>query len=84
VVGTRLHYRAATEGGGSGGPVFNNEWKLIGLHHAGGGQTQAAPAGAIAPAVSSEWNEGISMLAILAALRQPDVSAQILARAGAK
>ena len=32
----RLHYRAPTEGGSSGSPVFNSQWKLIGLHHAGG------------------------------------------------
>jgi len=31
----RLHYRAPTEGGSSGSPVFNSQWKLIGLHHAG-------------------------------------------------
>lgn len=32
----RLHYRAPTEGGSSGSPVFNAQWKLVGLHHAGG------------------------------------------------
>jgi len=32
----RVHYRTATEGGSSGSPVFNPEWKLIALHHAGG------------------------------------------------
>jgi hypothetical protein len=32
----KVHYRTATEGGSSGSPVFNQEWKLIGIHHAGG------------------------------------------------
>lgn len=31
----RLHYRAPTEGGSSGSPVFNRQWDLIGLHHSG-------------------------------------------------
>lgn len=34
----RLHYRAPTEGGSSGSPVFNDEWSVIGLHHLGGKQ----------------------------------------------
>jgi len=31
----RLHYRTPTKGGSSGSPIFNAQWKLIGIHHAG-------------------------------------------------
>jgi tetratricopeptide (TPR) repeat protein len=33
----RLHYRAPTEGGSSGSPVFNqHSWEVVALHHMGG------------------------------------------------
>jgi V8-like Glu-specific endopeptidase len=31
-----VHYRAPTEGGSSGSPVFNDQWEVIALHHKGG------------------------------------------------
>lgn len=33
----RLHYRSPTEPGSSGSPVFDGDWRLLGLHHGGGG-----------------------------------------------
>jgi len=33
---SRVHYRAETEGGSSGSPVFNSSWDVIALHHKGG------------------------------------------------
>ena len=35
VWGYRLFYRADTEPGSSGSPVFNQDWKVVALHHAG-------------------------------------------------
>lgn len=33
--GLLLHYRASTERGSSGSPVFDDDWNLVGLHHRG-------------------------------------------------
>ena len=60
----RLHYRAATEGGSSGSPVFNADWKLVGLHHSGG---EAMPKLSGEPG-TYEANEGISIAAIASAV----------------
>jgi V8-like Glu-specific endopeptidase len=38
---TRLHYRSPTEPGSSGSPVFDSQWELIGLHHAGATEMQS-------------------------------------------
>jgi V8-like Glu-specific endopeptidase len=36
VGGGVVQYVTATQPGSSGSPVFNNEWEIVGLHHAGG------------------------------------------------
>jgi hypothetical protein len=57
-----MHYRTATEGGSSGSPVFNQEWRLIGLHHAGGTAMQR-----LDNKGTYEANEGLWIRAICAA-----------------
>jgi lysozyme family protein len=54
----RVHYRAPTEGGSSGSPVFNDQWEVIALHHKGGkvGMPRLNGLGGTYAA-----NEGISM-----------------------
>jgi V8-like Glu-specific endopeptidase len=67
-----LHYRSPTEGGSSGSPVFDDEWRLIGLHHAGGTRMpQLNRAGGTYAA-----NEGITIDAIRGGLadRPPERS----------
>jgi V8-like Glu-specific endopeptidase len=53
-----LHYRLPTEGGSSGSPVSDDEWRLSGLHH-GTGMPQLNQAGGTHAA-----NEGITIDAI--------------------
>lgn len=63
----RLHYRAPTEGGSSGSPVFNALlWEVIALHHKGGKigmQRLNGKEGTYGA------NEGIAMQSIVAAIR---------------
>lgn len=58
-----VHYRTPTVGGSSGSPVFDLDWNVFAIHHAGATDT---------PRLHGEGsyaaNEGISMLAIRAAM----------------
>lgn len=54
-----LHYRTPTEPGSSGSPVFNMNWEVVALHHAG---SSAMPR--LRGPGEYEANEGISISAI--------------------
>jgi S1-C subfamily serine protease len=56
----RVHYRTPTEPGSSGSPVFNDQWELIALHHAGRADMRKLKG----EPGTYEANEGISIQAI--------------------
>lgn len=60
--GRLLHYRTPTEPGSSGSPVFNMNWEVVALHHAGSSATPRLHGKG-----EYEANEGISIRAIRAA-----------------
>jgi len=62
----RMHYRTPTENGSSGSPVFNKQWKLVGLHHKGDSRMPKLKG---KPGVY-EANEGIRISAIIEALKE--------------
>lgn len=68
---TRVHYRSPTEPGSSGSPVFDRNWDLIGLHHAGSTEMTRLDGQAGLYAA----NEGILASAIIDALRERPPSA---------
>ncbi|GAA3722973.1 DNA/RNA non-specific endonuclease [Gordonia hankookensis] len=64
---TTLFYSADTLHGSSGSPVYNDEFCLVALHHAGGPRNDhTLDTGAPAP---DDCNEGIRASAVVAALR---------------
>jgi hypothetical protein len=58
-----LHYRTPTEGGSSGSPVFDNAWRVVGLHHAGDSRLARLDG----QPGTYEANEGIAIAALLQA-----------------
>jgi V8-like Glu-specific endopeptidase len=69
---SRLHYRSPTEPGSSGSPVFDKNWDLIALHHAGSMEMTRLDG---QPGLYAA-NEGILTSAIIDALREnpPQIS----------
>lgn len=59
-----LHYRAPTEPGSSGSPVWNERWELVAVHHAGGDRMLRLTG----DLSFYSANEGVSILAILTTL----------------
>ncbi|HVE71070.1 MAG TPA: trypsin-like peptidase domain-containing protein [Thermoanaerobaculia bacterium] len=62
----RVRYRTNTLGGSSGSPVFDQEWRILALHHSGDPEWVKLP----------EYNEGIPISTITAQLR-PEVAKQL-------
>ena len=60
-----MQYRTPTDPGSSGSPVFNDQWELIGLHHAGSSEKESL----LDPSEEHEANEGIRISAIMEALQ---------------
>ena len=58
---TRVTYRTNTEPGSSGSPCFNQDWRLVALHHSG------------EPSFRPKWNEGIPIAKIRARLEGLDL-----------
>jgi hypothetical protein len=61
-----VHYRTPTEPGSSGSPVFDDQWRLIALHHAGGSSMRRLNG----KPGTYEANEGINILAIVEEVRR--------------
>jgi S1-C subfamily serine protease len=61
----RIHYRTPTEPGSSGSPLFDSQWNLIGLHHAGSSSLRRLRGEGFYQA-----NEGIWMHSILQEARR--------------
>jgi hypothetical protein len=55
-----VHYRTPTEPGSSGSPVFDDQWRLIALHHAGGANMRKLNG----QSGTYDANEGINILAV--------------------
>lgn len=61
----KIHYRAPTQPGSSGSPVFDRRWRVLGLHHAGSDRMARLHGDGVHAA-----NEGIRVDSIRAAIAE--------------
>jgi V8-like Glu-specific endopeptidase len=57
---SRVHYRAPTEPGSSGSPVFNTSWELIALHHSGSASMEKIHGAGVYEANEGHWIQAIA------------------------
>ena len=68
--GATLHYASDTLPGSSGSPVFNDQFELVALHHAGGPKNESQLESG--KPVQDESNEGIRISRIVKELQDPN------------
>lgn len=63
---SRIRYTTNTEGGSSGSPVFNKDWRIVALHHAAGPTDRGGPL----DMQVADFNQGVPIYLIVGELKR--------------